>query len=528
MQPANTPAFPTRDGLRFWSLSLLIAALAAYLYATVGVWPFGMQPDEGKKAYFVLSGGQDFLHPILMVQIGRLANAFAGFTDVKEFMPLARDLSAVFGGLLVLSTFVLGRVARLSPWTALAVSVAVAASPLVAVHATFFKEDIFLAPLFVASVVALIMATDRPNGSRSLALGIAIGLAVSTKYIGAVLLPVSVIAILIVADGSWRERLIAAAIATGAAFATFAIINGPLFFDLSIFEKGLAYETTHVLTGHFGMAPGPGGTFGVMHLTDSLAPGLGLPLLVIGLAGLTVPFIDRDRRRPLAIILAVALTWYWIHEITPMKPYGIERYMVPIVPLFLVLGAALLEKIFDSKLPKRAKLLAPIVLLVASLPTMYSAYALLSFPHSDPRTAISSVAASIGPGIRPHRFTMLEPKTVMAAALGPDGKSGPADTTVFSDLVVDRYMRYGQRATLDQTDRGLMSAVRFVNTAFVERRWPYLVISNGLPSFSYLNQDIYIFALDRNIERLKRIKLGIETASLPNQNLSVEMRGLAN
>lgn len=523
MEIVKIQSLETTKTSKFVWLAAFIAIIASFAYAVLGDWPLGTHPDEAKKAFFVLSGEQDFKHPILMIQVGRLANLFANHTDILNFINLARDLSAVFGGFLVFSTFILGRVVRLLPLTAIAITVAVAVCPLVVVHATFFKEDIFLGPPLVLGIATLIWVTDRPNSGRSLVLGCAIGFAISAKYIGAVLLPLSLIFILTVANGSWRERFRAIAIVTGITIATFVIINWPLLYDLDVFQDGFTYETTHALTGHLDMVLGPDVTLGVMQLTNSLAPGLGISLLVIGLAGLIVPIVDRERRRPLVIIVTVTLVWYAVHEISPMKPYGIERYMVPLAPLLLVLGAGLLEKIVQYISATRGTLITPFVLIIASMPALFSTFQILGPPNFDPRSVIQLVASDLGPGVRPHLFAAFNKKTVMTAALGPNRKSEQMDTVIFSSLVTDRYLRYGERLVLDQLSGKLRSSLQFIEQALPEGDWPYLVITNGRPSFSYLNRDLYIFAIDKNIDRLNRIKLAIEVASPPDHELSLTL-----
>jgi hypothetical protein len=76
-------------------------------------------------------------------------------------------------------------------------------------------------------------------------------------------------------------------------------------------------------------------TWRVFHLRESLWPGLGTPLLALGLIGLAAPFVAaRERRMPLALIASFTLLWYAVHEATPLKPFpDFSRYMLPLVPL---------------------------------------------------------------------------------------------------------------------------------------------------------------------------------------------------
>jgi hypothetical protein len=44
---------------------------------------------------------------------------------------------------------------------------------------------------------------------------------------------------------------------------------------------------------------------------------------------------------PLLLIASFAVLWYAVHEATPLKPFpDFSRYMLPLVPLFLILGTS--------------------------------------------------------------------------------------------------------------------------------------------------------------------------------------------
>lgn len=83
-------------------------------------------------------------------------------------------------------------------------------------------------------------------------------------------------------------------------------------------------------------------TGGIFHLRESLWRGLGTLLTILGVLGLSViVFWPPERRRPLAIIAGFTILWYLGHEMSPLKPYpDFARYMVPIAPLLVILGAA--------------------------------------------------------------------------------------------------------------------------------------------------------------------------------------------
>jgi hypothetical protein len=108
-------------------------------------------------------------------------------------------------------------------------------------------------------------------------------------------------------------------------------------------------------------------TWRVFHLRESLWPGLGTPLLALGLIGLAAPFVAaRERRMPLALIASFTLLWYAVHEATPLKPFpDFSRYMLPLVPLLVILGASFIYELL-SRFDRRGAIAAIAVLLAAS------------------------------------------------------------------------------------------------------------------------------------------------------------------
>lgn len=500
-----------------WIGAIALAVVSAAAYMWIGDWPLGTHVDEAKKIRFVLSNEQDFFHPLFMIQLGRFASGILGYADVENTLALARNLAAIFGGLLVFSTFVLGRMV-LSPLAALAVAVAVAVCPSTAVHATFFKEDIFLAPLFVLSVAALIWTTFQPTPFRSVILGLTIGLAASTKYVGFTALALTFVFLLFARGSSRIDRLRSIGIVVIVAVALFAAINVQLFFDLDVFQGGFAREANHAVTGHQGLALWPTATLGLMHLKEGLLPGLGLPLLSIGLVGLLSPFLYVGRRYQLFVILCFVLIWYGLHELSPMKPYGIERYMVPAVPLLLILGAAFLEMIAGRSHLKMLRLAVPLVMVIAAVPAAHSSVRILGSKLDDPRRVVAAVAPLLGSGVRIlDPFSAFDREALMLVAT--NGVPTQTDTVVMSNLVVDRFLRYGQGATTGRSGDDMLANVQ---EAFEKKLWPYIKLRSDRPEYAYLNATLYVIALDSNRTRIINIAEAMK-AYIASQDIHVSV-----
>ena len=128
------------------------------------------------------------------------------------------------GGVLVFGTFSLARLV-LPDLPALAAAAATAATPLVAVHARILKEDIFVAAVLVLALAVLIRLLRDPAPHRAILLGILAGLAASSKYIGQLIVPFTVAAILVVPTPGPQRRMLKAALV--------AAVSAPYFSSCS-------------------------------------------------------------------------------------------------------------------------------------------------------------------------------------------------------------------------------------------------------------------------------------------------------
>ena len=70
----------------------------------------------------------------------------------------------------------------------------------------------------------------------------------------------------------------------------------PALIDIRQFWTGLSAEYDHAITGHDVRLP-VWRTFGIFHLRESLLPGLGWPLLLLGTLGLAAPLVARAQHR---------------------------------------------------------------------------------------------------------------------------------------------------------------------------------------------------------------------------------------
>ena len=374
-----------------------LAVAAALAYEAIPDLPLAPEPDEPKKADFVLTGRQDFLQPLLLVQTVRLANLIARHTDPLAVVELGRTVAAVAGGLTVLATIVLARRVT-GHGLALAAELIAAVTPLVAFHAQLLKEDIFIAPWLLFGLAALDRLRESTGLRGALRFGITVGLAASAKYIGVVLLPLACLLPLIApsAHVSLRAYYAGLAWSAAAAVAVFAIVNAPAFLTPDIFLHGLGTEITHAVTKHIIVWHGWYSYF-LFHWTTSLRPGLGPTLAAAGLAGALLVAVDwRSSPSAIRLVLVFALLWYLMHELSPMKPFmAIERHMTVIGGLFAILAVYLVDRLCRwAPRPWQAAITTCIVAFVAA-PAALSTIAIARSAPNDTRAVVERLRAAL-------------------------------------------------------------------------------------------------------------------------------------
>lgn len=352
-----------------WPLVVVLCAASLALYLWHNGFPLGMHPDEEVKVGFIKDGGQNFLHPILLLHLGRLAAWLSGAATDFQVVLAGRGVSAVMGMLCVAGTWLLAR--RVLPdWAALSAAALAAATPMLAVHAHFLKEDIYVGGMLMLFLAAYAAYLQRPEDrGRLLAAGALLGLACSAKY-------PAVLAAVVMALTPWlanmpdkgrRYRDMGLMLLVGAA--VFALVNYPLFTQFEVFHKGLSKEYLHTVRGHR-LKVWAWDHFFAHHLVHSLGPGMGWPLLLAGVIGLV---LAHGQRRMAVVgpvwtaLFLFVLVFYLAPELSPNKPFrGSVRYVLPVVPVFCVFAALALERLHAVGFGRRVPggLLA--LLLVAS------------------------------------------------------------------------------------------------------------------------------------------------------------------
>jgi len=298
-----------------------------------------------------------------MLQIVRAAVLATGAVGKEGVLELGRLAAALSGGLFVFAACVLARRA-MGDVAALGAGLLTAVAPLTVLHAQLFKEDIFLAPWLILGLYALDRLIETPTWRRAVLFGLAAGLAVSSKYIGVVLLALSLLPPLWV-DTDIRRYCRMVALSAVAAGLVFCTVDYPLFTNPHIFAGGVKSEVEHSLSGHLIVLYGWQSNF-LFTWTANLWPGLRAPLALAGLAGAVLVAV-RWRASPPVMrrLLIFAAVWYPLHELPPMKPYPEgARHMTVMAAVFAVFSAYAAEWLAE-RLPERSRAFALVAMIAA-------------------------------------------------------------------------------------------------------------------------------------------------------------------
>ncbi len=153
------------------------------------------------------------------------------------------------------------------------------------------------------------------------------------------------------------------------------LLNWDVFWNGAYPGSGVRYELfEHSRQGHglLFVQTGPGWWY---HLIVSLPHGLGVPLLLLSLAGIV--YACRQHRRADLILLAFLLLYYGT---TGLSAVRFARYMLPLFPVFCLLAARLVCAPLSSVLMQRAAGVAGALVVIMAGGYTFSLCRLMTLP----------------------------------------------------------------------------------------------------------------------------------------------------
>ncbi|MBI3946565.1 MAG: glycosyltransferase family 39 protein [Armatimonadetes bacterium] len=297
---------------------------------------------------------------------------------------LGRLLSALLGAATVLLTYGIG--ARLAGRAGgLTAALLLAITPAHVAHSHYFTVDAPAAFLGTAALWVALRLLDAPRARA--AAGALAGLAAAVKYnMGLVVL--APLAALVSHAWSARRKapipLRAVAlpgIACLAAAAAGFLVGCPgVLLNTERFLRDFLYEARHVRTGH-GLCFTNTLPAWIYHVTHSLRFGLGIPLLVVTLAGVAAA---ARRRSPADLVVAAWVVPYYL--LIGMAAVKFQRYTLPLLPPLMAWAGALCAGYIVERGWSRRRALAAAGLVGTLLWTLGAAIAYDAlFVATDPR-----------------------------------------------------------------------------------------------------------------------------------------------
>jgi len=215
----------------------------------------------------------------------------------------------------------------------------------------FATNDASVTFLVVLGLGLLLGVPAAGSSARSVAAGVVAGLAVATKYTGAVLaVPVCVAHLWPEASRrrpDLRRPAVAGLLLALAAMAAAFLLGSPFtVLDPALFWQDVVKLVNQGRHGYKGQILDPDG--GYVFFLKSLRWGMGPPLLALALAGLARAAVRPSRAD--AVLASFVLVLY-VHQARQLMYFA--RFLLPAVPLLLLLAARLLEEIVARAVPGR-------------------------------------------------------------------------------------------------------------------------------------------------------------------------------
>ena len=280
--------------------------------------------------------------------------------DPSSFYLIGRGLSALLGTASVALVYAMGR--RVGGERVGFLGAAFLAGAFLHVRDShFLTVDIAATFHILLAYLYAFRYLDSGRRTHLVLAGLFAGLAVSTKYNMALLVPALGVAAWSAQGRRGREKSGDLALLAVVAMVTFLLSSPFALLDFPAFWRDLNFELLHAMQGH-GVDLGRGWWH---HLSFSLPLGMGWPLWVAGILGLGC-LVVRCRRSGW-VLLSGVLVYFGIAG----SSYTVfVRYMVPIVPFLCLAAAVLVDALFKGRGVR------PIVLVGGFLvaPSVYAAY----------------------------------------------------------------------------------------------------------------------------------------------------------
>jgi len=211
-------------------------------------------------------------------------------------------------------------------------------APLFVLYSHYATPDITLLFWFMLALSAAGDARNRPSSRMLLISFAAAGLATSTKYYG-------ILALGFPLWDSLRDRQLSITI-KGLLISAAAFFVGTPYAILNVrgFIHDLHWQMNHVQVGHGDIFLGTLPSFS-HHLLESFPAGISTPATLLIILTTVLGIVRFRRIRTPATILVIILLWIQLSR----SPLKFSRYILPLIPLHLVLGFEVIHEVWVRK-----------------------------------------------------------------------------------------------------------------------------------------------------------------------------------
>ncbi|MBI3195541.1 MAG: glycosyltransferase family 39 protein [Ignavibacteriae bacterium] len=258
------------------------------------------------------------------------------FTDPTSFILVGRLLSVVFDVGTIFLVYIIAK-KYMNEITAFLAAVLLSVNPIHIKQSHVISVDSALTFFSVLSLFFIMKIYTEPKKKWYVLSGVAIGLAAASKYNGALLLLVFLIAHLLKSTSQKNKILFLANynLITGIVLSgvVFVLLNPFILTHFDEFYYSFSFEQFHVSAGHLGVDPNQNTVS--YYLLDVIPSSVGLPLALAVLFSIVQIFYMKKKENILLLLfpfiyLGVLVSW-------EMRA---ERYALPVLPFIILFGSS--------------------------------------------------------------------------------------------------------------------------------------------------------------------------------------------
>lgn len=300
-------------------------------------------------------------------------NLGANIGQISNLYLTGRIAAVLMGIATIYFVYVLGRKAY-GRRAGMLAALFMAILPIHVMHSKFMAVDV---PSTMLATVALIFAIRLSEGCRLrdyIFAGLFAGLAAGTKYNAGLVLIAPLVMHLYASKTNPIFRLFDPKLIGMAGCAVIGFIIGTpgVFINQPQFINDFMYEVNHARTGHGLVFTGTGSGY-LFHLIHSLLPGMGLPILLLAIAGI-IYALKKHKPADIAFFSLIAV-YYLIIGAAQVRFARYTIFMLPVLTLFAArITIELYDRLSESKTPSAAlsKALTTMLVLIIGYTMLYS------------------------------------------------------------------------------------------------------------------------------------------------------------